>query len=206
MASAQSNPQPLPPAALQAIARSAALRKLTPKQAAFAAHVVAGYTQTDAYRLSYDTAMADPRIDAYQTAIRPHVAITIAEGKLELNHFRSKDGQYWRGKIDDKLEEMIDDPLTEDNVLVSALRLAGSQRHVQAFSKALDAKDASAAAAVDMLDSIAQEIQQYRSSQVSTIDVAAIQESLHVVDSTATVCFRLLPMFELDECAGGGCD
>ena len=204
-------PVELPIHARRAIAELAAELGATSKQTAFAELVVARLPFAEAYRRVYD--VADPTSpstyrQATAAAQNGTISALVTEGRATLNNLRGLDGAAWRAKINDRLHSIVDDSDAKTADVLQALKLAGTQVHVQAFAAA--SADPDAKLATDFAELVSAFNSELYESGIKCIDasytVVQSEQITQPVDNTWII--RLRRPIEQDECAcmSGGCD
>ena len=194
--------QSLPKQVREAIAKVSVETRATAKQLKMAELLATGYSKTEAYRRAYETEHPKPWVNASLAAKNEKVTLMLEAGRISQSNLTASRGQQWREKIDEKLWEIADSKTVAERDRIAALKLAGSQVHVQAFSKAVDADAVSTGDRLnDALAELTSELATVGFIDIEAVPVAQSLETMQAVD-----CIRLRHLYELDECAGGGCD
>ena len=119
--------------------------KLTPKQAKFARLVATGESFSDAYRATYRAEGSKPHtvgVEASRLARHPEISRVIEVERERLIRCDQERGQAWRLLIDEKLWDLANREGVSDRDRIAALKLAGQQVHVNAWSQAQPSSEA----------------------------------------------------------------
>ena len=119
--------------------------KLTSRQAKFARLVATGQSQSDAYRAAYRADGSKPHtvgVEASRLARHPEISRVIEVERERLIRCDQERGQAWRLLIDEKLWDLANREGVSDRDRIAALKLAGQQVHVNAWSQAQPSSEA----------------------------------------------------------------
>lgn len=200
MAAALPPPVELPQATRATLAKMAGELGMTNKQFAFASLVVSGLSQSEAYRRVYDSE-PDSKIvissEASKVAKNPRVATAIEAGRASLNYLRAESGAKTRELIARGFDEGLEKTLESGDYATfgQLAKVAGTQRHVQAFAAV--GADAEAKALTDITEAISSFVSELQESGIQPIDVTytvACSESQQNVKSV-----RYLPLVDEDD-------
>ena len=121
------------------------MKRLTRKQQEFAYKVAQGESLTGAYRSVYDAENSRPHtisVEASRLAQHPEVSRVVEVERERLIRCSQERGQAWRLLIDEKLWDLANREGVSDRDRIAALKLAGQQVHVNAWSQAQPSPEA----------------------------------------------------------------